>query len=99
MSYVVLSAQCCGQVAPIISPAQKTYKMTPNRNGVRVEREVWRFYPGMPCYVKGWPQIEYKIIAKAEGFSWPTYIVQYQDGMLFNVSQLYLSKKPLEQRK
>ena len=99
MSYIALSAQCCGQVAPVISPGQKTYKMSPNRNGVRVEREVWRFYPGMPCYVKGWPQIEYKIIAKAEGFSWPTYVVQYQDGMLFNVSQLYLSKKPLEQRK
>ena len=96
MSYVALSAQCCGQVAPVIKPGQKTYKMSPNRNGVRVDREVWRFYPGMPCYVKGWPIQEYKIIAKAEGFSWPTYVVQFQDGMLFNVSQLYLSKRPIE---
>ena len=99
MSYVVLSAQCCGQVAPVITPAHKFYKMSPNRNGVRVDREVWRFYPGMPCYVKGWPQQEYKIIAKADGFSWPTYVVEFQEGMHFTVSQLYLSRKPLDQRK
>jgi hypothetical protein len=99
MSYVALSAECCGQVAPVISPKQKVYKMSSNRNGVRAEREVWRFCAGMPCYVKGWPQEEYKVIAKAEGFSWPTYIVQFQDGMHFTVSQLYLSKRPLDQRK
>jgi len=99
MSLIVLSAQCAGMVAPVIPLGQKTYKMSPNSRGVRAERDLWRFHPGMPCYVRGWPQVEATVIAKVEGCSWPTYIVQsFSTGASYQVSQLYLSKRPIEQR-
>jgi len=98
MSLIALSAQCCGKVAPVIHPNQKTYKMSPNRRGVREDRELWRFYPGMPCYVKGWVQTECVIISKATDCSWPTYKIETADGQLFFVSQLYLSRRPIETR-
>jgi hypothetical protein len=99
MSLVVLTAQCSGMVAPVISTSQKIYKMSPNARGVRVERDLWRFHPGMPCYVRGWPQVEATVISKVEGCSWPTYLVQsFATGATYQVSQLYLSKRPIETR-
>ena len=99
MSLVVLSAQCSGMVAPVISTSQKVYKMSPNGRGVRVERDLWRFHPGMPCYVRGWPQVEATVISKVEDCSWPTYIVQsFATGATYQISQLYLSKRPIEAR-
>jgi len=67
VSYVILSAQCCGKVAPVISTNQKTYKMSPNRLGVRADRDLWRFCPGMPFYVKGWLHAKCTIISNLEG--------------------------------
>jgi len=99
MSLVVLTAQCSGMVAPVIPTGQKVYKMSPNPRGVRVERDLWRFCPGMPCYVRGWPQVEATVISKVEGCSWPTYLVQsFATGATYQVSQLYLSKRPIETR-
>jgi hypothetical protein len=99
VSYVILSAQCCGKVAPVISTNQKTYKMSPNRLGVRADRDLWRFCPGMPCYVKGWLQAECTIISKLEGYSWPSYLIESHDGHKYTVSQLYLSRRPIEGKK
>lgn len=99
MSYVILSAQCCGKVAPVISTNQKTYKMSPNRLGVRADRDLWRFCPGMPCYVKGWLQAECTIISKLEGYSWPSYLIESHDGHKYTVSQLYLSRRPIDGKK
>jgi len=99
MSLVALSAQCSGMVAPVIPTGQKIYKMSANARGVRVERELWRFHPGMPCYVRGWPQEEATIVGKAEGCSWPTYIIErFSTGAKYQVSQIYLSKRPIETR-
>lgn len=99
MSLIVLTAQCSGMVAPVIKPGQKVYKMSPNSRGVRAERDLWKFNPGMPCYVRGWPQQACTIVEKAEGCSWPTYIVeQFPSGPRYLISQLYLSKRPIENR-
>lgn len=99
MNLVVLNAQCAGMVAPVIPTGQKTYKMSPNSRGVRVERDLWRFNAGMPCYVRGWPQNEATVISRVEGCSWPTYIVQvFATGATYQISQIYLSKRPIETR-
>ena len=99
MSLVVLTAQCSGIVVSTIPTAQKVYKMSPNNRGVRAERPLWRFNPGMPCYVRGWTQHEATIVSKVEGCTWPTYLVQrFETGATYQVSQLYLSKRPIENR-
>ena len=99
MSLVVLTAQCSGMVAPVIPTGQKTYKMSPNSRGVRAERDLWSFNVGMPCYVRGWPQHEATITGKVENCSWPTYLVQnFATGATYQISQLYLSKRPIDPR-
>jgi GH18 family chitinase len=99
MSLIALTAQCSGMVAPVIPIGQKTYKMSPNSRGVRAERDLWRFNVGMPCYVRGWPQHEATITGKVEGCSWPTYLVQnFATGATYQISQLYLSKRPIDAR-
>lgn len=98
MSLVALTAQCSGMVAPVIKPGQQVYKMSPNKFGVRAERPLWRFNAGMPCFVRGWPQYEATVIERARDCSWPTYIVENMDGKRYLISQLYLSKRPIENR-
>jgi len=99
MSLVVLTAQCSGMLAPVIPTGQQVYKMSPNPRGVRVEPDPSPSHPGMPCYVRGWPQVEATVISKVEGCSWPTYLVQsFATGATYQVSQLYLSKRPIETR-
>ena len=99
MSLVVLTAQCSGTVVSTIPTGQKTYKMSPNGRGVRVERPLWRFNAGMPCYVRGWPPYEATIIDRIEDCTWPTYLVQaFDSGAVYRISQLYLSKRPIENR-
>ena len=99
MSLVVLTAQCSGLVVSTIPTSQKTYKMSPNGRGVRAERTLWRFNVGMPCYVRGWPPYEATIIGKVEDCTWPTYLVQsFDTGATYKISQLYLSKRPIENR-
>jgi hypothetical protein len=99
MSYVILADSCAGMVAPVIPTGKKSYKMSPNSRGVRAERELWRFNIGMPCYVRFWTQEAATIVDRVEGCSWPTYLVEhFGSGAIYQVSQIYLSKRPIETR-
>jgi hypothetical protein len=82
---------------PILSIKKETYLMTPDRNGNRKERPVWRFYNGQTVYARGWPfGTGLIVVERMENMAWPHYLLKDIYGNSWIMSQLNLSSKTIE---
>lgn len=59
----------------------------------------FRFNAGQCVYVYGWNQdFSVRIIRRSQNFMWPVYEIEEMNGDRWNVSQLLLSSKPIQNR-
>ena len=73
----------------------------PKRSKKLQERreQPFRFNAGQYAFVYGWSQdFSVEIIRRAQGYLWPVYEVEEVSGERWNVSQLLLSTKPIQNR-
>lgn len=73
----------------------------PKRSKKLQERreQPFRFNPGQFVFVYGWNQdFSVKVLQRVKGFMWPVYEIEEMNGDRWNVSQLLLSSKPIQNR-
>jgi hypothetical protein len=82
---------------PALSIHQETYLQSPDRQGKRKERKLWRFYNGQTAYVRKWlPGATVIVIDRVPNLAWPHYNVMDRYGKSWIISQLDLSSTTIE---
>ena len=87
------------KTVPVLSIKQETYLQSPDRQGKRKERKVWRFHDGQTAYVRKWLLgATVIVISRVPGLAWPHYNVKDVYGNAWVIAQVDLSSTTIEIR-
>lgn len=92
MNHIILSNNA---VVPVIPTRDFRSSYSPRHQPRRPLNSVWRFQPDDRVFVRGWSSYGI-ILDRVVGLAWPHYRIMDAEGDVIQVSQLYLSTKPLE---